>query len=245
MIDLHAHLLPGVDDGPETLEEAVEACRAGAEDGIVAIIVTPHQRHGFWPNTDRKALEALFEELREASGGKPALVLGAEIRVDSELLHDVDLLPGGELLPLAGSNYLLLEFASVPMGQDPRHMVHELTVAGWHPVLAHPERIPWLVDEPALMSELVERGALLQLTAGSVIGEFGRGPQECSFRLLDEGLVHFVASDAHDAHMRPPRLSGAFRAITERWGEARARQLMEENPRAVLENRAFSMHNAG
>jgi protein-tyrosine phosphatase len=245
MIDLHAHLLPGVDDGPETLEEAVEACRAGAEDGIEAIVVTPHQRHGFWPNADRKALEALFEELRTASAGKPTLVLGAEIRVDSELLHEVDLLPGGELLPLAGSKYLLLEFASVPMGPEPRHMAHELTVAGWYPILAHPERIPWLVNEPALMAELVERGALLQLTAGSVTGEFGRGPQECSFLLLDEGLAHFVASDAHDAHIRPPRLSEAFRAIAERWGEARARQLIEENPRAVLENRALSGHNAG
>lgn len=244
MIDLHAHLLPGVDDGPETLEEAVEACRTGAEDGIEAIILTPHQRHGLWPNTDRKALEALFEELRTASGGKPALLLGAEIRVDSELLRDVDLLPNGDLLPLAGSNYLLLELASVAMGLDPRHMVHELTVAGWYPVLAHPERIPWLVDEPALMSELVQRGALLQLTAGSVTGEFGRGPQECSFLLLDEGLAHFVASDAHDAHIRPPRLSEAFRAIADRWGEGRARQLIDQNPRAVLENRQLSVHNA-
>lgn len=244
MIDLHAHALPGVDDGPETLEEAVEMCRAAAEDGIEALVVTPHQRHGFWPNADRKALEALFEELRAASGEKPALVLGAEIRVDSELLRDVDLLPGGDLLPLAGSKYLLLEFPSVSSGLDPRHMAHELAVAGWRPVLAHPERIPWLVDEPALMAELVDRGALLQLTAGSVMGEFGRGPQECSFLLLDTGLAHFVASDAHDAHIRPPRLSEAFRAIAERWGEGRAQQLIEENPRAVLENRPISMHNA-
>ena len=220
-------------------------CRAAAEDGIETVVVTPHQRHGFWPNADRKALEALFEELRRASGEKPALALGAEIRVDSELLHDVDLLPGGDLLPLAGSNYLLLEFASPPIASDPRHMVHELTVAGWRPVLAHPERIPWLVDEPALMSELVDRGALLQLTAGSVIGEFGRGPQECSFILLDGDLAHFVASDAHDAHLRPPRLSEAFRAIAGRWGEGRARQLIEGNPGAVLANRAISRHNAG
>lgn len=243
MIDLHVHLLHGVDDGPETLEEAVEMCRAAADDGIETLVVTPHQRHGFWPNPDRKVLEALFEELREAAGDKPALVLGGEIRVDSELLHEVDRLPGGSLLPLAGSRYLLLEFASVPVGQDPRHVVHELTVAGWHPILAHPERIPWLVDQPALIADLVERGALLQLTAGSIVGEFGRGPQECCFVLLDENLAHFVASDAHDAHIRPPRLSEAFRAIAERWGEGRARQLIDQNPRAVLENRQLSVHN--
>jgi protein-tyrosine phosphatase len=245
MIDLHAHLLHGVDDGPETLEEAVEMCRAAAADGIETIVATPHQRHGIWPNTDRNAIEALFAELRAAAGEKPALALGAEIRVDSELLHDVDRLPGGSLLPLAGSRYLLLELAWDPRGPDPSHVVHELTVSGWRPILAHPERIPWLVDQPALMSELVERGALLQLTAGSVTGEFGRGPQECCSVLLDSDLAHFVASDSHDAYVRPPRLSGAFRAIAERWGEERSRRLIEENPRAVLENRALSRHNAG
>jgi protein-tyrosine phosphatase len=245
MIDLHAHILHGIDDGPETLEEAVEMCRLAAEDGIETIIVTPHQRHGFWPNTDRKALEALFEELRAAAGGKPELALGAEIRVDSELLHDVDIFPGGSLLPLAGSKYLLLEFASVPIGPDPRPMLHELMVAGWRPILAHPERIPWLVDQPTLLGELVERGVLLQLTAGSITGELGRGPQACCSFLLEEDLVQFVASDAHDALIRPPRLSEAFRAIAEGWGEAKATELTEENPRAVLENRRLSRHNAG
>jgi protein-tyrosine phosphatase len=244
MIDLHAHLLPGVDDGPETLEEAIEICRAAADDGVETIIVTPHQRHGFWPNDDRRTLEVLFEKLRSATGGRPTLALGAEIRVDSELLHDVDLLPGGSLLTLAGSKYLLLEFASVSSEPDPRPVVHELTLAGWFPILAHPERIPWFVDQPELVAELVERGAFVQLTAGSVTGELGRGPQACCSLLLDEDLVHFVATDTHDAQIRPPRLSEAFRAIAEGWGEARARRLIKENPRAVLENRPLSRHNA-
>ena len=245
MIDIHAHILPGVDDGPETMEEAVEMCRAAADDGVETIIVTPHQRHGFWPNDDRRILQALFKKLRSATGGRPALALGAEIRVDSELLHEVDLLPGGSLLALAGSKYLLLEFASVSSEPDPRPVVHELIVAGWFPILAHPERIPWFVDQPALLAELVERGALVQLTAGSLTGELGRGPQACCSLLLGEDLVHFVATDTHDAQIRPPRLSEAFRAITEGWGETRARRLINENPRAVLEKRPLSRHNAG
>lgn len=244
MIDLHAHILPGVDDGPATMEEAVEMCRVAADDGVETIIVTPHQRHGFWPNDDRRILKALFKKLCSATGGRPALALGAEIRVDSELLHEVDLLPGGSLLALAGSRYLLLEFASVLSEPDPRPVVHELIVAGWFPILAHPERIPWFMDQPALLAELVERGALVQLTAGSVTGELGRGPQACCYLLLDEDLVHFVATDTHDAQLRPPRLSEAFRAIAEGWGDARARRLINENPRAVLENRALSSHNA-
>jgi protein-tyrosine phosphatase len=244
MIDIHAHILPGVDDGPETLEEAVQMCRAAADDGVETIIVTPHQRHGFWPNDDRRILQALFKKLRTAAGEKPALALGAEIRVDSELLHEVDLLPGGSLLALAGSKYLLLEFASVSSEPDPRPLVHELIVGGWFPILAHPERIPWFVDQPALVAELVERGALVQLTAGSVTGELGRGPQACCSLLLDEDLVHFVATDMHDATIRPPRLSEGFRAIAKGWGEDRARQLIDQNPRAVLENRQLSRHNA-
>jgi protein-tyrosine phosphatase len=245
MVDLHAHLLPGVDDGPQTLEEATEMCRVAADDGIVAVVVTPHQHHDFWPNSDRDALSALFEELRTVTGGTPALALGAEIRVDSEFLHEVDLLPGGSLLPLADSRYLLLEFASYPPGLDPRLLVHELDVAGWKPVLAHPERIPWLAEEPRLLAELVERGALLQLTAMSVTGELGRSEQACCSVLLDDDLAHFVASDAHDAVVRPPRLSRAYAAIAERWGEQRARRLTVDNPKAVLENRPLARHNTG
>lgn len=237
MVDLHAHLLPGVDDGPATPEEAAEMCRRAAADGITAAIATPHQRHELWPNADRVDLETRFQSLRTMAPDGLDLALGAEIRVDSELVAEVDALPGGSLLPLAGSRYLLLELPPLPVGPDPRAVVHELTVAGWRPVLAHPERIRWLAEAPAMLAGFVERGALLQLTAMSVTGEFGRRAQACCSFLLDEDLAHFVASDAHDPVNRPPVLSDAFRAIADGWGEARARRLTGDNPRAVLEGR--------
>jgi protein-tyrosine phosphatase len=242
MVDLHAHLLPGVDDGPATLDETAEMCRVAVADGIRAVVVTPHQRHELWPNVERGALEALFGEVQKVRG-ELDLALGAEIRVDSELLRDVDRLPGGNLLSLAGSRYLLLEFPSSPPLVEPRSLVHELVVAGWRPVLAHPERIPWLAEDPGLLVELAERGALLQLTAMSVTGELGRGPLDCCSFLLDEDLAHFVASDAHDSHVRPPRLSEAYRGIMERWGEERSQRLTVLNPKAVLENRPLARHN--
>jgi protein-tyrosine phosphatase len=237
MVDLHAHLLPGVDDGAATLEEMIRMCRLAMADGITAAIATPHQLHELWPNADRVDLEARFEALCGAAPDGLDLALGAEIRVGSELLGEVDALPGGNLLPLAGSRYLLLELPSLRVGPEPRAIVHELAVAGWRPVLAHPERIRWLAEDPGTLAGLVERGALLQLTAMSVTGEFGRRAQACCSFLLDEDLVHFVASDAHGPVARPPVLSGAFRVIADGWGEARARRLTDDNPRAVLADR--------
>ncbi len=237
MVDLHAHLLPGVDDGAATPEEAAAMCRLAAADGITAIVATPHQRHELYPDTDRAVLEERLAALRAAAPAGPELALGGEIRVDSELLAEVDALPGGNLLPLAGSRYLLLDLPGVQLGTDPRALVHELSVAGWRPVVAHPERVWWLVEAPRTLAALVERGALLQLTAMSVTGGFGPRARECCSFLLDEDLAHFVASDAHDRFERPPVLSDAFRSIAEGWGEERARRLTEDNPRAVLEDR--------
>ncbi len=237
MVDLHAHLLPGVDDGAATPEEAAAMCRCAASDGITTIVATPHQRHELYPDTDRATLEARLETVRAVAPNGLDLALGAEIRVDSDLLAEVDALPGGSLLPLAGSHYLLLDLPLTPVGPDPRALVHELTVAGWRPVLAHPERIWWLAADPAGIAGLVERGALVQLTAMSVTGGFGPRPKECSSFLLDADLVHFVASDAHDPVARPPVLSEAFRAVADGWGEERARRLTEDNPRAVLDDR--------
>jgi len=240
MVDLHTHLLPGVDDGPEALDDAVRMCELAAADGVTAAVVTPHQRHEWWPNADRADLVARFESLVNAVGTRLALSLGAEIRVDSDLLAEVDLLPEGSLLPMAGSRYLLLELPQVRVGPDPRAVVHELVVAGWKPVLAHPERIPWLADDPDSLIDLVKCGALLMLTAMSVTGAFGRRAKECCAFLLDNDLAHFVASDAHDPSERPPVLSGAFRIIADGWGEARARRLTDDNPRAVLEDRTIT-----
>lgn len=134
MIDIHCHLLRGVDDGPEDWDEAVRMCAMAARDGIETAIVTPHQRHERWENRDRDNLQRKVEELEERTNGRPKLLLGAEIAVDSQLFEDVDSLPGGSLLPLSGSRYLLIEFPFVPTGLDPRAVVHELSIAGWRPV---------------------------------------------------------------------------------------------------------------
>lgn len=238
MIDLHCHILPGVDDGARTLGEAVEMCRMAAADGCETLVATPHQRRGSWWNDDREHLARLAEDLQRALGPSPTVLLGGEVHVDTQLLSEVERLPqGGGILPLAGSRYLLIEFGSTGTEGEAAHLVHELTVAGWTPIVAHPEFIPWLADDPRLVARLVSQGALTQVTAMSVSGDFGRGPQQDALDLIDAGLVHFVASDSHGPRRRPPGLSRACRTIASRWGDETARRLSVDNPRAVIENR--------
>jgi protein-tyrosine phosphatase len=254
MIDLHCHVLPGIDDGPRTLEEAVEMCRLAAAGGCEALVATPHQRKGDWWNCDRAPLAALRRRLQEAVGPRPRILLGGEIRVDARLLSEMLALrpeppepedAGQGPLPLAGSPYLLLEFGPEAGLEPAAELVHELAVAGWRPVLAHPEFIHWMAAAPASVAHLVSLGALAQVTAMSLTGDFGRRAQADASRLLEMGLAHFVASDAHDPRRRPPGLRRAWETISARWGEEAARELLVDNPRAVIAGLPLPSHGAG
>lgn len=241
MIDLHTHILPGVDDGADDLDEALEICRLSYEDGVRAIVATPHLRQeSFW-NDDRRLLVDRFKALRSAVArhldGDLEIHLGGEIALHGSSLDEIARLPGGELLTLAGTNYLLLEFDWRGLGPDPLEMLHEVVVAGFRPIIAHPERVAWLMKDRPLVEALVDHGALLQLTAMSVTGELGSTVLEHSEWLLDAGLVHFLASDTHDPSLRRPGLAKARDAVARRWGEPLARALVEDHPRAVLEDR--------
>jgi protein-tyrosine phosphatase len=239
MIDLHTHVLPGIDDGAKTLEEAVEMCRLAARDGCEALVATPHQRRGVWWNSDPEELEALCDQVQRAVGSEIRVLPGGEIHVDPRLLGEVLRVPEGTsgVLPLAGSRYLLLEFDAAGSADEAADLVHELAVEGWRPILAHPEFIPWMADDFAAVERLVEMGALAQVTAMSVTGDFGRRAQADAHRLIDAGLAHFVASDCHGPRRRPPGLKRAERAVAARWGEEVARRLVADNPRAVVEDR--------
>jgi protein-tyrosine phosphatase len=238
MIDLHCHILPAVDDGAPTLEEAVGMGRLAATDGCTAMVATPHQRRGEWWNTDSTRLAAAAAHLQAALEGEIQILLGGEIRVDSELLQDLALLPPhGGILPLAGSRYLLLELSPGGTQREAEEVVHELTVLGWRPVLAHPELIPWLIAQNGAVARLVALGAATQVTAMSVTGEFGKLPQRAAWNLIEMGLAHFVASDSHSTTWRPPGLRRAFELIAERWGEPLASQLLIHNQEAVLADR--------
>ena len=240
MIDLHCHILPGIDDGARSLPDAIAMCRAAAAAGCEAMVATPHQRRGLWWNGDPPALEALRRQLAAEVEGEIRLFSGGEIHVDSELLAEVLRLGAGEpaeILPLAGSRYLLLEFDAGWTAPAAADLIHEIVVAGFRPILAHPEFIPFLAEDDAVVAHLVSLGATTQLTAMSITGDFGRRAQTATHRLIDAGLAHFVASDSHDRVRRPPGLERAFRTLRERWGEELALRLTSGNPQAVLDDR--------
>jgi protein-tyrosine phosphatase len=248
MIDLHCHILPGIDDGPQSLEQAVEMCRLAAAAGCEALVATPHQRKSDWWNCDRALLTALRQQLQEAVGPRPRILGGGEIRVDPRLLGEMLALRDDDVhgpLPLAGSRYLLLEFGAEAGVSEAADLVHELSVAGWRPVLAHPEFIHWMAAEPAAVANLVSLGALAQVTAMSLTGDFGRRAEADASRLIDMGLVHFVASDAHDLKRRPPGMRRAWNVIAARWGEEAARELLAVNPGAVVADQPLPSRAGG
>lgn len=241
MIDIHTHILPGIDDGATSMDEAVAMVDLAAQNGTQALIVTPHQRHWTWPNDDVPYLERLIEELRTRSPKVPAIHLGGEVRVDGAFLAELDDLGHYGRCTLAGSRYVLLEFSRSHLDLTPQHVVTEVRAAGLYPIVAHPEFLPGLRSHFDMAMDLVAAGGLLQVTAMSLTGEFGPEAQKCTQRLVDEQLVHFIASDGHDLDFRPPELASAWQRVASHWGEPTAKLLMVDNPQAVLEDRKIDV----
>ncbi len=238
MIDIHAHVLPSIDDGAENLKIAAAMCRFAADDGCTALLATPHQRTPSWWNCDPRKLQRDLDEVRAEVGDTPRLYLGGEIRVDASLLEALGDIEGSGVQPLAGSRYLLLELSRRGLGRlDPEALAHELRLLGWRPIFAHPEFIPDLSASPRLIEKMARSGALFQLTAMSLTGGYGRKIQRFSEKLVADGLVHFVASDAHDLTRRPPGLRKVHDALSRKFGRDRADQLTMKNPGAILANR--------
>ena len=237
MIDIHSHLLPGIDDGADSLDEALAMCRIAAQEGCRAMIATPHLRHQYWWNDDRQAIESLHRTLRQAAKDILDVHLGGEIAIHSESCGELEALPHGQLLTLAGSRYVLLEFDRHGLGPDPVDLVHELRVNGFFPIIAHPERVAWLASQDVLLRELVRSGAHLQLTGMSLTGHLGRRLQDLCLEWIEQDLVDFVASDAHQPTIRPPGLALARDMLTRIGGSEMADRILVQNPQAVLDDR--------
>lgn len=237
MIDLHFHCLPGVDDGPADWEEAVALCRHAASEGTMTIVATPHVLRERWLNADSGARDQLVLKLNTLLGGKPAVLAGCEYFFASDALELVEKGSAGPLTRLNRTRYLLLEFPPGPLPAGAEAVFHELDLLGVTPVVAHPERHPLFAREPDRLADLVARGALVQLTAASLLGDFGEKPLAACEDFFRRGLVHLVASDAHSLARRPSRLQAARDWVRRAWGTEAETGLFRENPRAVIESR--------
>jgi protein-tyrosine phosphatase len=236
MIDLHCHLLPGIDDGPQDMVQALALCRLAVEDGISHAICTPHVHAGRWENT-RSSIAGRIGELRQALVEQDiALKLGfaGEVRASEQVMA---LVSQGEL-PTYGSYethaVVLLEFPhnALPVGSE--QLIDWMLRHGYRPLIAHPERNKAVMKNPDLLLPLVERGALLQLTAGSIVGDFGAAAESVSLDLLTRDLVAVVASDAHNQRGRRPRMQAAFSVVESNFGAQRAQRLFVLTPQSIV-----------
>ena len=206
MIDLHAHILPGIDDGPATVDAALEMARAATGAGTRAIATTSHISHfGVWPDAVGPARDALAARLAEEEI-ELELLAGGEIAPDRLPELDDDAL---RLVALGGGSYVLLECPFSPVGTSMEMMVDDLHRRSFDVLLGHPERSPTFQRDPGRLASLVERGALAQVTTGSLTGGFGDIPRRAAEAMLQQGLVHVLASDAHDPVHRGPDLHAA------------------------------------
>jgi protein-tyrosine phosphatase len=235
MIDLHSHILPGIDDGAGTLEIALDMARMAVDDGIEVMACTPHFMPGMYDNTAediRQRVKALNDSLFEKDINL-ALVTGSDAHIRPDFVAQ---LHNGELLTLHDSRYVLFEPPHNVMPKRLEDILFNIQVAGFVPILTHPERLKWIEQNYPVVQNLAKTGVWMQITAGSLTGRFGSRPKYWGQRMLAEGLVSILATDAHNTKSRPPLLAEAHELAKSELGMDAALHLVVTRPQSVLEN---------
>jgi protein-tyrosine phosphatase len=239
VIDIHSHIMPEIDDGARSVEEAVEMARIAAEDGIEYMVSTPHMFNGLSHNPEPAEILERVAALNEAIGGRGLKILpGNEVHIS----HDVaEQARTRRVMTINQRSYMLVEFPqlTVPFGAD--DLFYKLQLNGIRPILVHPERNGQIQQHPSIVAKFIERGVYIQVTAMSVTGEFGPAAKMCADYLLRHDCVHFLATDAHRTKSRPPILSRGLAAAATIIGADRASALVEDNPRAVINGEALQV----
>lgn len=236
MTDIHCHILPRVDDGADNLEEALEMARMAADSGVGTLIATPHCNLPFEREKNHlsPALLEGFARLRravEAEGIPIDLRLGAEVLCTPEV---PELARAGNLPTLAGSRYLLLEFFFDEELDYMEEMLAAVAETGLVPVIAHPERYEAIQRAPRVVERWFRMGYVIQLNKGSILGRLGGRAQESAEWILDHGLAHLVASDAHSSNLRTPQMGELADHLRRFWGSEYTRVLLNVNPGRIL-----------
>lgn len=233
MVDVHCHILPGLDDGPDSIEESLAMAESAINDGITHVVATPHcsSEYAF----DFQRVQRVREHLQGEIGDRLIVATGCDFHLNPENLDA--LRANASRFCINQHDYLLVEFneISIPPAMD--DTLHGLQLKGLRPVITHPERNAILRRQPERLAKWARLGCYIQVTAGSLTGTFGPRAQEDSLCWIGQGLVHFVASDAHNTKRRALRLQPAYDVVNKQFGEEKARGLFIENPRAAFEGR--------
>lgn len=233
MFDLHCHLLPGIDDGPEHLATSLQMARIAVADGITTLACTPHIYPGLYDN-DSTGITRRVTAMRKILAAESIplhLVVGADVHLTPELLTGIR---AGQIPTLAGSRYLLLEpphHVAPPRFED---SLFQLMASGLIPVITHPERLSWVEGHYPDFIRLAERGVWMQITAGALTGRFGQRPKYWAERFIGEGHAMLLATDAHDSKHRPPLLAEAHEAAAALVGAQEARHLVSTRPAGIV-----------
>jgi protein-tyrosine phosphatase len=237
MIDLHSHILPGLDDGARNLQESLKIARMAEKDGIEKMVATPHLFRGEFIKEDFSIIEKKQFQLSNAlkeNNLRIEILTGAEVHISHNLISHLK--RNRKHLTLNKSSYMFVEFPSDHVFSGVKNLFFELMSEGITPIVAHPERNSVFVNNPSLLYELIQMGALSQANSGSFSGLYGKTAEEAVLRFLELNLIHFIASDCHNTRSIVPYLSDAVINTEMIIGNEKARALVKDNPQAVLDD---------
>jgi protein-tyrosine phosphatase len=233
MVDIHCHILPGLDDGAKSLEEALQMAEMAIEDGITHVVGTPHANGEYV--FDSNLVGQRRNELQSRIGDRLTLGTGCDFHLSVENLEKIRSWPTE--YSINHKRYLLVEFADFAIPPTAEEALHGLQLLGLSPIITHPERNQLIRTQPQRLWGWLKQGCYAQVTAQSLLGKWGETARKQVEIWLDQNIVHFFASDAHNTTHRPLQLRQAYDLVAGRWGESLARSLFRENPLAAFEGR--------